>query len=190
MRRLCPLPILLGISTNNRWENLHCAWYDYCHDFSFYPQLTWYINEQTVRIALPPSDGHSCMLSLIPPEILIFMTFLGFWGASSPFPSSEHNCGWWRSEYTLDNFDNFENWDNWDNCDNWKDSPGDFWDADYNSDHWEPEFMTIIVTWQLRVTLDSIRNSCDVLGHGIYFVIIEHLTFVSDAAHSNPWFTS
>ena len=27
-------------------------------------------------------------------------------------------------------------------------------------DNWEPEFMTIFVTWQLRVTLDSIRNSC------------------------------
>ena len=26
-----------------------------------------------------------------------------------------------------------------------------------------PKFMTIFVTWQLRVTLDSIRNSCDVL---------------------------
>ena len=39
----------------------------------------------------------------------------------------------------------------------------DLWDTDYNSDNWEPEFMTIIVTWQLRVTLDSIRNSCDVL---------------------------
>ena len=30
------------------------------------------------------------------------------------------------------------------------------------SESWYPEFMTIIVTWQLRVTLDSIRNSCDV----------------------------
>ena len=30
------------------------------------------------------------------------------------------------------------------------------------SDSWEPEFMTIIVTQELRVTLDSIRNSCDV----------------------------
>ena len=30
-------------------------------------------------------------------------------------------------------------------------------------DNWEPEFMTIFVTWQLIVTLDSIRNSCDVL---------------------------
>ena len=36
------------------------------------------------------------------------------------------------------------------------------WDTDYNSENWEPEFMTIIVTWQLSVTLDSIRNSCDV----------------------------
>ena len=38
----------------------------------------------------------------------------------------------------------------------------DIWDTDYNSDNWEPEFMTIFVTWQLIVTLDSIRNSCDV----------------------------
>ena len=38
----------------------------------------------------------------------------------------------------------------------------DVWDTDYNSDNWEPEFMTIFATWQLRVTLDSIRNSCDV----------------------------
>ena len=32
----------------------------------------------------------------------------------------------------------------------------DIWDTDYT------ESMTIFVTWQLRVTLDSIRNSCDV----------------------------
>ena len=38
----------------------------------------------------------------------------------------------------------------------------DIWDTDYNSDSWEPEFMTIIVIWQLRVTVDSICNSCDV----------------------------
>ena len=38
----------------------------------------------------------------------------------------------------------------------------DFWDTDYNSDNWEPEFLTIFVTWQSRVTLDSSRNSCDV----------------------------
>ena len=38
----------------------------------------------------------------------------------------------------------------------------DIWDTDYNYDNWEPEFMTIFATWQLRVTLDSIYNSCDV----------------------------
>ena len=32
----------------------------------------------------------------------------------------------------------------------------------YNNDNWEPYIMTIIVTWQLGITLDSIRNSCDV----------------------------
>ena len=35
----------------------------------------------------------------------------------------------------------------------------DIWDTD----NWEPELMTIFVTWQLIVTLDSICNSCDVL---------------------------
>ena len=40
----------------------------------------------------------------------------------------------------------------------------DIWDTNYNSDNWEPEFMTICVAWQLRVTLDSIRTSCDVYG--------------------------
>ena len=43
------------------------------------------------------------------------------------------------------------------NLDTW-----DRWDTDYIPDNWEPEFMTIFVTWQLRVTRDSIRNSCDV----------------------------
>jgi len=38
----------------------------------------------------------------------------------------------------------------------------DNWDTDYNSYNWESEFMTIFVTWQSRVTVDSIRNSCDV----------------------------
>ena len=38
----------------------------------------------------------------------------------------------------------------------------DIWDTDYKSDNWEPEFMTIFVAWQLRETLDSIRNSNDV----------------------------
>ena len=37
----------------------------------------------------------------------------------------------------------------------------DIWGTNYNYDNWEPEFMTIFVTWQTRVTLDSIHNSCD-----------------------------
>ena len=39
----------------------------------------------------------------------------------------------------------------------------DIWDTDYSSDNWEIEFMTVFGNWQLIVTLDSIRNSCDVL---------------------------
>ena len=39
----------------------------------------------------------------------------------------------------------------------------DIWDTDYNSNNWEPEFMTIFGTWQSILTLDSICNSCDVL---------------------------
>ena len=45
-----------------------------------------------------------------------------------------------------------------------------FWDTDYNSDNWEPEFMTIFVIWQLIVTLDSIRNSCDVFLRNLRYV--------------------
>ena len=39
----------------------------------------------------------------------------------------------------------------------------DSWGTDYYSDNWEHKFMTFFVSWQLRATLDSIRNSCDVL---------------------------
>ena len=48
-----------------------------------------------------------------------------------------------------------------------------FWDTDYNSDNWEPEFMTIFVTWQLIVKLDSIRNSCDVFRILLIFSVSE-----------------
>ena len=44
----------------------------------------------------------------------------------------------------------------------------DIWDTDYISDNWELEFLTIFVTWQLRVTLDSIRNSCDVFPPSLH----------------------
>ena len=53
------------------------------------------------------------------------------------------------------------------------------WDTDNNSDNWEPEFMTIFVTWQLRVTLDSIRNSCDVFGK--LFLVISSFGLVSQS---------
>ena len=43
----------------------------------------------------------------------------------------------------------------------------DIWDTYYKSDNWEPEFMTIFVTRQLIVTLDSLCNSCDVLSNSI-----------------------
>ena len=48
----------------------------------------------------------------------------------------------------------------------------DNWDTDYNSYNWEPEFMTIFVTWQSRVTLDSIRNSCDVFRDTLYVYLV------------------
>ena len=42
------------------------------------------------------------------------------------------------------------------------------WDtADYSTDNWGPGFMTIFVTLQLIVTLDSIRNSCDVFQYSL-----------------------
>ena len=34
----------------------------------------------------------------------------------------------------------------------------------HNTDNWEPGLMTIFVTWHLIVTLDSIRNSCNVFN--------------------------
>ena len=48
----------------------------------------------------------------------------------------------------------------------------DIWDTDYNSDNREPELKEIFVTWQLIVTLDSIRNSCDV------FISLSWTTFI------------
>ena len=61
------------------------------------------------------------------------------------------------------------------------------WDTDYNSDNWKPEFMTIFVTWQLRVTLDSIRNSCDV---STYQVSQEWALNTVLALNSGSWWWS
>ena len=50
----------------------------------------------------------------------------------------------------------------------------DIWDTDYITDNWKPGFMTIFVNWQLIVTLDSIRNSCDVCLWKPYINICVH----------------
>ena len=78
-------------------------------------------------------------------------------------PSNAHHCliycGWCvKSVYLV--YDTFTQSDKKPWPDKQKDNDNDkyIWD---NSKNWESEFMTIIVTWQLRVTLDSIRNSCD-----------------------------
>ena len=47
---------------------------------------------------------------------------------------------------------------------------------DYNTDNWEPGF----VTWQLIVTLDRIRNSCDVSKHMLEFSITDFFYFIID----------
>ena len=79
-------------------------------------------------------------------------------------------CFWW-----LDNFNKFNNF--WHfflkftilkTC--------DIWDTYYNSYNWEPEFMTIFVTCQSRMTVDSIRNSWDVLFTSFWSLISSVLT--------------
>ena len=52
----------------------------------------------------------------------------------------------------------------------------DIWDTGYKSDNWEPEFVTIFFTWQLIVTLDSIRNSCDVSPDRFWYPYIKFTT--------------
>ena len=56
------------------------------------------------------------------------------------------------------------------------------WDIDYNSDNWKPDFMTIFVTWQLRVTLDSICNSCDV-----YLEVLTRIGCKFKPVLPDPW---
>ena len=67
----------------------------------------------------------------------------------------------------------------------------DIWDIDYNSDNWEPEFMTIFVAWQLIVTLDSIRNSCDVFANSPNYSDADTRCYVcaKTAQHLN-WLTN
>ena len=51
-----------------------------------------------------------------------------------------------------------------------------------NTYNWEPWLMTIFVTRQLIVTLDSIRNSCDV------FIIMPSIALPTSSSSSCQWF--
>ena len=65
----------------------------------------------------------------------------------------------------------------------------DIWHTDYISDSLEPEFITIFVTWQLRVTLDRICNSCDVFILLRYDIASEKLTLKGHITWlENGWF--
>ena len=63
----------------------------------------------------------------------------------------------------------------------------DIWDTDHNTDNWEPGFMTIFVTWQSIVTLDSIRNSCDVLPIFGISSELSATTYVDLQEHRDGW---
>ena len=65
----------------------------------------------------------------------------------------------------------------------------DLWDTDHNSDNWEPEYMKIFVTWLLRLTLDSICNSCYVYFVPPFFAGLWNSTYFStlDFSHLCPW---
>ena len=78
---------------------------------------------------------------------IIFCQFLQFWRILTILMIF-YIC--WKILTILDNFNNNNDKDRrplW---------PLRHW---LQSDNWEPEFMSIFVTWQLRVTLDSICNS-------------------------------
>ena len=77
----------------------------------------------------------------------------------------DDNFRWqfWTMLAIFDNFDKF--WQLRQFFDNFEKTvleTCDIWDTDYSSNNWEPEFLTIFGTWQSIVTLDSIRNSCEV----------------------------
>ena len=123
------------------------------------------------------------------------------------FDNSDHFWQFWPflkllTIWTIFTF--FDNFDNSDNCfchfDNWKDNPEDLWHLRHWLQFWQLRtwIMTIFVTWQLIVTLDSIRNSCDVFVNvrniSTYIVIMDIWTnyrFTSLLnvcyAWSRPW---
>ena len=100
---------------------------------------------------------------LLPPFTTIlegFDKFLTIWIILTNSDNSDHFT--FFTILTIDN--NFHNPYNcfchfvkWKKKQTWK-----FATFELNSDNWESEFTATFVTWQLIVTIDGIRNSCDV----------------------------
>ena len=82
----------------------------------------------------------------------------------------------WKLSHLFTMLTIFDNFHNSDNCfchfDNWKDNPGDLWHLRHWLQFWQLRTQ-FFVTWQLRVTLDSISNSCNV------YILLSYLTLQS-----------
>ena len=100
-------------------------------------------------------------------KIFRFLEVLGF---LEDFQISGRFSDFWKIFRFLEDFQIFGRFSDFWKIFRFLDNPRtfDIWDTVCNSDNWEPVFMTIFVIWQLSVTLDSIRNSCDVLSDLIY----------------------
>ena len=120
-----------------------------------------------------------------------FYKFWQFWSFLQFFTISTILISFLQCWQFLTIDDNFHNSDNcFCHFDNWKDNPGDLWNLRHWLQLWQLTtwIMTTFVTWQLIVTLDSIRNSCDVFVWTTYiicahnlqqFVLMEHLKRVN-----------
>ena len=60
------------------------------------------------------------------------------------------------------------------------------WNCFIISESWAPELMTIIATWQFRVRLDSIRNSCDFIKKKL--LVFLYKSFISFLCFSHKSF--
>ena len=121
---------------------------------------------------------------LLPPFTTILDNFDNFWQFMIVWTICESLDKFLTIWTILTNSDNsdhfyiFYNFNNWQRFSQFRQLPlpflqmkrqswqfFDIWDTDYNSDNWELHFLSIFVTWQFRVTLDSMCNSCDVYFH-------------------------
>ena len=86
---------------------------------------------------------------------MISVLLFGFLWWSSP--SRYRETGFYKFFNIVNCWHFWKCWQFWHIRQSWR-----LWETDYN---WELYFMTIFVTWQLRMTLDSIRNSCFCFCH-------------------------